>query len=84
MPVIQDIREAITRGDKVGAQALYDEVLAKNDGKGLSGHDQQILQDAIDLLGIEEAPAEAAEKPKARSRSAKAKVDQETGEVVAE
>lgn len=47
MPTTDDIRAAIANGDAKLAQKLYDEVLAKNEGAGLSGHDQQLLSEEI-------------------------------------
>lgn len=72
MPVTQDIRDAIDRGDKAAAQALYDEVLSKRGGRGLSGHDQQILSSDIarmEDVGASPAP-EPKPEPKPRSRTA--------------
>ncbi len=50
MPTTADIREAILKGDAKLAAELYTEVLAKNEGRGLSGHDQQDLSAEIEAL----------------------------------
>ena len=50
MPTTADIRAAIAKGDGKLAQELYEEVLAKNEGRGLSGHDQQLLSEEIGAL----------------------------------
>lgn len=50
MPTTEDIRAAIEAGDKQLARRLYDEVLAKREGKGLSGHDQQVLSRTISRI----------------------------------
>lgn len=81
MPVTQDIRDAIERGNKAAAQALYDEVLNKRGGLGLSGHDQQILSREIarmeDKGSVPEPTPEPAQKPRARSKSRVFKTDAE-------
>jgi len=83
MPVTQDIRNAIDRGDKAAAQLLYDEVLSKRGGLGLSGHDQQILSREIarmeDKGSVPETTPEPepAPKPRARSKSRVFKTDAE-------
>lgn len=74
MAIKADIDKAIEGGNLELAQELYEDVLAKNDGHGLSGHDQQIyahLFERMKLAEPEPEPEEVVEEPK-RSRKAKA------------
>lgn len=83
MPTIETIKVAIEAGDATQAQAEFDKLLAKNDGRGISGEDQAILRAAIGqlLTGPEatevptEAPTEPVTPPKAKAppRQRKAK-----------
>lgn len=81
MPVTQDIRDAIERGDKATAQALFDEVLSKRGGRGLSGHDQQILSQEIERMEdtgpqpLPEPVPEPVHRTRSRSRRLKANAD---------
>lgn len=80
MPTIDHIRDAIASGDKAQAQRLYDEVLSKRGGRGLSGHDQQILTAGIERMedaGKYEVPVVDEPRPRTRTRSRALKTNAE-------
>lgn len=58
MPIKGDIDAALDAGDVNLAEQLYGEVLAKNDGFGLSGHDQQLLKARIEEVRFSLPPEE--------------------------
>ena len=89
MPTTNDIRDALARNDADEAERLIPEVSVKHNGRGISGHDQQIFAAQITRIRatapvVEPEPPTPAPEPPKRKASKPArqiKVSNETGDL---